>query len=148
MRVSIVTTSKGRLHHIRDTVPRMLACGVDEVLVVDYGCPDGTGDWVERHCPGARVLRVTDDPGFCLPRARNLGARATLRRLARHTGTVVITQAELAHAVGGSRYRVGLELARLRAAGRIAVARGRITVLDVGPEPPARARRAGARGQR
>ncbi len=77
MRVSIVTTSKGRLHHIRDTVPRMLACGVDEVVVVDYGCPDGTGDWVERHCPGARVLRVTDDPGFCLPRARNLGARAT-----------------------------------------------------------------------
>jgi len=74
--------------------------------------------------------------------------RATLRHLARHTGTVVITQAELAHAVGGSRYRVGLELARLRAAGRIAVARGRITVLDVGPEPPARVRRAGARGQR
>ena len=76
MRVSIVTTSKGRLHHIRETVPRMLASGADEVVVVDSGCPDGTGDWVERHCPGARVLRVTDDPGFCLPRARNLGARA------------------------------------------------------------------------
>jgi len=76
MQVSIVTTCKGRLHHLRQTLPRMLASGADEVVVVDYGCPDGTGDWVERHCPGARVLRVDDDPGFCLARARNLGARA------------------------------------------------------------------------
>ena len=73
---------------------------------------------------------------------------ATLRHLARRSVTVAITQAELAHAVGGSRYRVGIELARLQAAGRIAAARGRIVVLEPDGEPPDRARRTAARGAR
>ncbi|MEZ5729804.1 MAG: Crp/Fnr family transcriptional regulator [Burkholderiaceae bacterium] len=47
-----------------------------------------------------------------------------------------ITQAELARAVGASRYRVGIELRRLEATGRIALARGRITVLQQAPTRP------------
>ncbi len=73
---------------------------------------------------------------------------ATLRHLARRSVTVAITPAELAHAVGGSRYRVGIELARLQAAGRIAAARGRIVVLEPDGEAPDRARRTAARGAR
>ena len=73
--IALITTCKGRLQHLRETLPLMAAQGADEVVVVDYGCPDGTGDWVEREFPGVRVVRVTDDPGFCLPRARNAGAR-------------------------------------------------------------------------
>jgi glycosyltransferase involved in cell wall biosynthesis len=46
-----------------------------EVIVVDYGCPDRTGDWVEANFPEVKVVRVDDDPDFCSPRARNLGAR-------------------------------------------------------------------------
>lgn len=72
--IAIVTTCKGRLHHLRETLPLMAAQGADEVVVVDYACPDGAGDWVAKQFPDVRVVRVDDDPGFCLPRARNLGA--------------------------------------------------------------------------
>jgi glycosyltransferase involved in cell wall biosynthesis len=72
--ICLVTTSKGRLHHIEQTLPLMLALGADEVIVVDYGCPDGTSEWVEANHPEARVLRITDDSSFNASRARNLGA--------------------------------------------------------------------------
>jgi hypothetical protein len=75
-KIAFITTSKGRLHHIRQTLPLMMAQDADEVIVVDYGCPDGTGDWVRENHPAARVVRVTDDPGFSLARARNLGVEA------------------------------------------------------------------------
>lgn len=45
------------------------------IVVVDYGCPDHTAAWVEENYPQVTVVRVTDDDGFCLPRARNIGAR-------------------------------------------------------------------------
>ncbi len=75
--IAFITTCKGRLHHLRETLPLMSGAGASEVIVVDYGCPDGAGDWVEQNCAGVRVMRVTDDPGFCLARARNIGARHT-----------------------------------------------------------------------
>ena len=74
--IAFVTTCKGRLHHIRQTLPRFLAEKPDEVIVVDYGCPDMAGDWVEENHPAAKVVRVTDDPEFCAARARNMGGRA------------------------------------------------------------------------
>ncbi|CAL92645.1 Glycosyltransferase [Azoarcus olearius] len=78
--IAFVTTSKGRLHHIRETLPRIVGQAPHEIIVVDYGCPDGTAAWVETHYPDVKVLRVDDDPGFCLPRARNLGARLSSAR--------------------------------------------------------------------
>ena len=72
--IALLTTSRGRLHHLQRTLPLMLSQGAAEVVVVDYGCPDGTGDWVERHHPAARVARVTDATEFCLSRARNIAA--------------------------------------------------------------------------
>lgn len=44
---------------------------------------------------------------------------------------IAVTQQELADAVGGSRYRVGLELQRLAERGLIALARGRIRIVPV-----------------
>lgn len=73
---AFVTTCKGRLHHLQQTLPLIAAEAPDEIVVVDYNCPQGTGDWVEANFPQAKVVRVTDDPGFHLPRARNLGAAA------------------------------------------------------------------------
>jgi glycosyltransferase involved in cell wall biosynthesis len=72
--LAFITTSNGRLHHIQCTLPLMMAQSPAEIIVVDYGCPQHTGDWVEAYHQAAKVVRVTDDPGFCLPRARNLGA--------------------------------------------------------------------------
>lgn len=72
--IALLTTSRGRLHHLQQSLPLMLSQGAAEVVVVDYGCPDGTADWVERHHPTVRVVRVTDDTEFCLARARNTAA--------------------------------------------------------------------------
>lgn len=75
--VAFVTTCKGRLHHIRETLPLLVAQNPAEIVVVDYSCPDKVGDWVQNNFPLVKVVRIADDPGFSLPRARNQGARQT-----------------------------------------------------------------------
>ncbi|MDD2662760.1 MAG: galactosyltransferase-related protein [Dechloromonas sp.] len=75
-KIAFVTACKGRLHHLRVTLPLMVGAGIEEIVVVDYACPDGTGDWVIQNYPSVKLIRVDDDPGFCLSRARNIGAKA------------------------------------------------------------------------
>lgn len=72
--IAFVTTCKGRLHHIKQTLPTLIAESPSEIILVDYGCPDNTAEWVDQNFPIVKVVRVDDDAGFCLPRARNLGA--------------------------------------------------------------------------
>jgi glycosyltransferase involved in cell wall biosynthesis len=70
---SIITSCKGRLDHLKRSLPAMLRQGA-EVIVVDYSCPDGTADFVEREHPEAKVLRVDGQKGFSNWNARNRGA--------------------------------------------------------------------------
>jgi glycosyltransferase involved in cell wall biosynthesis len=72
--LSIITTCKGRLSYLRQTLPMMVAQQNAECIVVDYGCPEGAGDWVARTFPQVKVVRVGDDPLFNQCRAKNLGA--------------------------------------------------------------------------
>lgn len=74
--IAFVTTCKKRLHHICQTLPLIVRAQASEIIFVDYGCPDNSGSWVEANYPGVKVVRVTDDPGFCLARARNIGVAA------------------------------------------------------------------------
>jgi hypothetical protein len=55
----------------------MAAAGFDEVIVVDYDCPDKSSDWVSERHPDVKVVRVSDQPVFNNARARNLGASAS-----------------------------------------------------------------------
>ena len=71
---TIVTTCKGRLHHLEKSLPTMVAQADCEVVVVDYDCPQGTAEWVRARFPAVRVVEVRDDPIFCAARARNRGA--------------------------------------------------------------------------
>jgi glycosyltransferase involved in cell wall biosynthesis len=75
-RFSIITTCKGRLHHLKESLPRFLKQRDTEVIVVDYDCPDGTGDYVRRTHPEAKVVAIADAPMFNISHARNLGADA------------------------------------------------------------------------
>jgi len=75
-RLSIVTTCKGRLHHLRESLPTFLAQPDCEVIVVDFDCPDGTADVVARDYPAARVIKMNDEPHFDIARARNAGGDA------------------------------------------------------------------------
>ena len=71
---SIITTCKGRLDHLKQSLPRMVRQDGAEVIVVDYSCPEGTADYVEEHFPSVRVVRVEGESGFSNWRARNRGA--------------------------------------------------------------------------
>ena len=73
---SIITTCKGRLDHLKRSLPKILAQKNAEVIVVDYSCPEGTADFVEKEFPKAKVVRVEGEKGFSNWRARNLGAAA------------------------------------------------------------------------
>ena len=77
--VTIVTTCKGRLSHLSDSVPRLLRQRTSRkflIVVVDYGDPDGCFEWVvEKSHPQLGALRVTTNVDeFNLSRARNCGA--------------------------------------------------------------------------
>lgn len=72
---SIITVCTGRLHHLKQTLPVTVNQGADEIIVVDYDCPDGTGDWVNENFPKVKVVREHDPRGFCITRARNLGVK-------------------------------------------------------------------------
>ncbi len=76
---SIITTCKGRLAHLRQTLPYSLAQVCDlcyEVLVVDYGDPEGTWEWCRQSGHATlSCLRVLDDvERFHFSRAKNCGA--------------------------------------------------------------------------
>lgn len=73
---SFVTTCKGRLDHLRQTLPSMATQPDAECIVVDYACPDGTADWVQANFPEVRIVRVADAPLFRKAHAQNLGAAA------------------------------------------------------------------------
>jgi hypothetical protein len=74
----VIVTCKGRLHHLKQTLPRFLEKNV-EVTLVDYSCPDGAGKWAKSNFPQVRVVNVPNQSGFHLARARNLGAKQTPR---------------------------------------------------------------------
>jgi hypothetical protein len=75
--MSAVVPCKGRLARLKHTLPLLLDLPLREVVVVDYDCPEGTGDWVESAFPAAKLVRAKDRPFFNASMARNLGARAT-----------------------------------------------------------------------
>jgi len=74
MFLSIITPCKNRLVHLKQTLPLMRLVENAEVIVVDYGCEQGTGDWIAATYPDVKVVRVDDDPIFHVSRARNSGA--------------------------------------------------------------------------
>jgi glycosyltransferase involved in cell wall biosynthesis len=72
--ITFVTTCRGRLDHLRETLPTLVRQPDAAVVVVDYSCPDASGDWVEANFPQVEVVRSAGNPRFELARARNLGA--------------------------------------------------------------------------
>jgi glycosyltransferase involved in cell wall biosynthesis len=69
-----VTSCKGRLDHLKQSLPRMAGQPGVSSVVVDFSCPQETGDWVETNFPKVRVVRVEGEPLFSRSRSRNLGA--------------------------------------------------------------------------
>lgn len=71
---SIITTCKGRLDHLKQSLPKMAAQGAKEVIVVDFSCPQGTGEFVSANFPSVRLVSVKGQTHFSNWKARNAGA--------------------------------------------------------------------------
>jgi len=72
--LSYITTCKGRLQHLQQSLARVAHQPHLECIVVDYGCPERCGDWVAAHYPSVRVVRTGPTEGFNASKARNAGA--------------------------------------------------------------------------
>src|SRR5436305_27640 len=54
----------------------MVAQNCKEVIVVDYSCPQGTGEYVTEHFPSVRLVSISGETHFSNWKARNAGAAA------------------------------------------------------------------------
>lgn len=76
MKVSVIIPCKGRLDHLKESLPLVLKQTYRdiEVIVVDYNCPDYTGGWVTENHPMVKVAMAYVGPAeWSLSAARNLG---------------------------------------------------------------------------
>ena len=87
VKISLVTTCKGRLSYLRESIPTWLDLdyGNYEIIVVDYDCPDHTGTFIKRNrdiylkkskVKALKVVNVHHKPCFNLNDARNRGIEA------------------------------------------------------------------------
>ncbi len=114
--LTVVTTCKGRLHHLTESLPTLLGQTFRtdlryRVVVVDYGCPQGAFDWCVSKFADERltVVRVRDDVDrFNFSRARNIGAAFGSGLLAFLDADVLLPDGALQRAVSEME-RLGLE---------------------------------------
>jgi FkbM family methyltransferase len=71
---TVIVTCKNRLDHLKRTLPNLTQQAKIDLIVVDYGCEQGSGSWIRENFPKVKVVLVSDDPIFSLSRARNIGA--------------------------------------------------------------------------
>jgi glycosyltransferase involved in cell wall biosynthesis len=74
--IAFITVCKGRLSHIKETLPLIVAQCPDEIIFVDYSCPENSGDWVEEKFPNVQVIKIEGESGFCVAHGRNVGGNA------------------------------------------------------------------------
>lgn len=96
--VTFIVTCKGRLAHLKQSLPALVRQPDSEVIVVDSNCPDGAGEWVEGAFPQVRVVRHHDDGTFVQAVCRNQGlARATTPWVAFVDADVLVNPRFMAH---------------------------------------------------
>lgn len=80
MQISVIIPCKGRLEHLKQCLPTVLAQSKQplEIIIVDQKCPDKVSKWVkELDNPMVRAVKSTPkDQYFNLSKARNDGYRA------------------------------------------------------------------------
>ncbi len=72
--LTFVTVCMGRLAFLKQTLGHMAAQPDCETVLVDYSCPEHSGDWAEANLPAVRVLRIPGRTTISVTTARNAGA--------------------------------------------------------------------------
>lgn len=70
---AFIVTCKGRLHHLKESLPRLERQASSETILVVSACPDRSGDWARAFCPQVKIVDIEDNGVFNLSRSRNAG---------------------------------------------------------------------------
>lgn len=73
MKISIITTCKSRLDHLKLVINTWNEFQPHEIIVVDVMSPDGLAEWLIEYHPHVKIQLLKKD-GFNLAEARNYGA--------------------------------------------------------------------------
>ncbi len=85
LKISFCTTCKGRLEHLKQTLPQNLADNADypniEFVILDYNSRDGLGDWIQKNYADEiesgriRYVHYPEPEHFQLAHAKNMAHR-------------------------------------------------------------------------
>jgi glycosyltransferase involved in cell wall biosynthesis len=78
--ITFIIPCKGRLEHLRISLPRLVTQQNSSVIVVDSNCPDGTANWVSANFPTVKIVYLNDDGIFNLAKSRNKGLEITVTK--------------------------------------------------------------------
>lgn len=104
----IIVTSMGRLQHLQKTLPLMLQH--DHVTLVDWSCPDGSGEWATRSFPTEirtgrlSVSRIEGARSFHKSAALNHGARWATKNRAEHSVSLLFLDSDTTIETGFDRW--------------------------------------------
>lgn len=76
--ISLIFPVKDRLQHLQECIPTWLNQTYQdlEIIIVDYNCPQKSGEWVRNHHPVCKVVRaLVQKQRWNLCASRNLGIR-------------------------------------------------------------------------
>jgi glycosyltransferase involved in cell wall biosynthesis len=73
--LTFIVVCKGRLEHLKASLPKLIQQPKSETIVIDSNCPDGAADWVAKNYPAAKIVMLDDDNEFNLPKSRNAGLK-------------------------------------------------------------------------
>jgi len=74
--LTFIVGCKGRLDHLKQTLPILAQFPNTRCIVVDFDCPEKCGDWVEHTLPKVQVIRVPNRPRWLHAEVRNKGMQA------------------------------------------------------------------------
>lgn len=74
LKISIITTCKSRLHHLKQVLDTWVKFNPYEIIVVNVDSPDGLEFFLRKNYPEVKITNLKND-GFNLSEARNHGAK-------------------------------------------------------------------------
>lgn len=66
-RFSIIIVSWNALHHLKKFLPSVVATDFSdfEIIIADNASTDGSGEWVNKHYPNVRIVKLDKNYGYC-----------------------------------------------------------------------------------
>lgn len=95
-KISVIVACRGRLHHLKQSLPTIAGKPQIEYVLIDDNCPDGSGQWAKSLCPDITLIELRDAEYFNISRLFNMGAIKASGEILFFVGADVLFGAEFA----------------------------------------------------